>query len=121
MSYSFYKILHIVGILAIFMSLGALCLHTLNNGERKFPNRLWTMILHGIGMAFTLVAGFGLLARIGLTGAWPGWVWMKLAIWLSLGGVTTLILTKKVPAKVLWVAILGLGGLAAFLANYKPF
>ena len=122
MSYSFYKILHILGVLAVFMSLGAIALHAMNGGDKKFANRKWTMIFHGMGIVFILVSGFGLLARIGVTqGGLPGWIYAKLFIWLILSGIIAAIPRMQNSAKILWIIVLSLGTLGGYLANYKPF
>lgn len=119
MSYEFYKVLHLTGIIMIFTSLGAALLHSMNGGERKYPHRKWVMISHGIGMAMVLVAGFGLLARLGLK--MEGWAIAKLAIWLYLGGVMAIIYRKPKLSKHIWLAIVLAGAVAAWLANAKPF
>lgn len=121
MSYGFYKVLHLVSILSIFLALGAVCLHAAQGGEKKYPFRKWVLATHGIGTTVALVAGFGLLARIGLIGGFPGWVWAKLTIWVILGFIVAII--PRVPnlAVFWWVLVLVLGGTAGYLANYKPF
>jgi hypothetical protein len=69
-----------------------------------------------------LVSGFGALAKIGLSnpGIWPGWLWLKAFIWLLFGGVIVLI--RRVPrlTTLLWWVLPILGGLAGYLALYKP-
>ena len=63
MSYEFYKIIHILGLVLLFFSLGALIFHSLSGGEKKFALRKFLMIQHGIGLLLVLTGGFGLLAR----------------------------------------------------------
>lgn len=121
MSYGFYKIMHLIGIFGIFLSLGGLTLHIMCGGERKFPKRKWVLITHGIGMLLTLVAGFGLLARLGIITAWPGWIWGKLIIWLIFGIIVSIVPRWPRWSAALWLFFLFLGGYAAYLANYKPF
>ncbi|MCB0411420.1 MAG: hypothetical protein KDD22_02770 [Bdellovibrionales bacterium] len=121
MSYEFYKVLHLVGVLGIFLSLGALTLHIMNSGEKKFSHRRWVMITHGIGMLLVFVAGFGLMARLNIMGSWPGWIWTKLGFWLVLGVAPAFILRMSKAAGMIWVGIWIVGGLAAYLARFKPF
>ena len=122
MSYQFYKVVHIIGIVCIFSSLGAILLNSLIDGERKFKNRKWVMIIHGVGMLVTLTGGFGLMARLNMMGdGWPGWIHAKLTIWLFLGLVVAIIPRKPKLALPIWFTIIALAGCAAYLANYKPF
>lgn len=121
MSYGFYKVLHLVSIMALYLALGAMIFHMMSGGSKKFPKKKFLMITHGVALFFILLAGFGLLARLSIVQMpWPLWVWLKLAVWLSLGGITTLIYRKPKIAATLWVITFVLGGLAAYLANYKP-
>ncbi len=122
MSYSFYKIIHIFGILALFMALGGLALHTMNGGDKKFANRKWVLLFHGLGLTVILISGFGLLARIGVAhGGLPLWVYAKLLIWLVMGGIIAAIPKMKSSSKPMWLVILSLGTLAGWLAGTKPF
>ena len=121
MSYGFYKVLHLISIMGIFLSLGALTLHVMAGGARKFPQRKWILITHGLGVAIALVAGFGLMARLGMMGqGFPLWIWGKLAIWLFFGLVVALVPRWPKSAGIVWILVLVLGGTAAYLANFKP-
>ncbi len=63
----------------------------------------------------------GTLARLGVTGGFPGWVWAKLALWLVVGASAAVI--KRAPGfsvHLLWLMPV-LGGVGAWLAIYKPF
>ena len=120
MSYPVYKIIHLVGVIMVFVSLGGLVLHMINQGDAKFKNRRFVMITHGVGMAVALVGGFGLMARIGITTSWPLWLWLKLAIWFVLGGAIAFILRKPSLAKLNWALLFVIAGVAVYLANFKP-
>lgn len=121
MSYGFYKVLHLISIMAVYLALGAMIFHMMNGGGKKFPKKKFLMITHGIALFFILLAGFGLLARLQITQMpWPIWVWLKLAVWLVLGAITAIIYRKPKWAAVLWFVTLALGGYAAYLANFKP-
>lgn len=121
MSYEFYKVLHIIGAFAVILALGGLTLHIMNGGTRNYPHRRFIMITHGIALFLILVAGFGLLARLGLTSNMPGWAWAKLVIWVLLGVIPAVIYRKTQLAMVNWFVILALAGAAAWLAINKPF
>ena len=116
MSYEFYKTLHIVGIMLVFMSLGATVLHAANGGTREQnPSRKLVAALHGIGLLVIVVAGFGMLARNGgMNAGLPGYIHPKLLIWLLLGAAPVLIARKPGLAKAMWLIIPLLGATAAF-------
>jgi hypothetical protein len=121
MSYQAYKVIHILGVLFVFASLGALMLAAREGVERGNGRKLAGMT-HGIALLLVLVAGFGTLARLGLgnPATWPMWVWIKLAIWLVLGGIIVLIRRAPQLGTLLWWLLPLLGGIAAWAAIFKP-
>ncbi len=120
MSLLTYKLLHILGILFTFTAVGGVCMHVANGGDKASNrSRAASSALHGVGLLITLVAGFGLLARIG--GGFPGWVIAKLVIWLLLGAALMIPYRSPALAKPMLWALPLLGALAAYLALYKPF
>lgn len=116
MSYEFYKIIHIVGIILVFMALGAALLHRGNGGTREHnPSRKLVSAQHGLGLLLILVAGFGMLAvRQMMTNGLPGFIHPKLLVWILLGAAPVLI--NRVPRSVptLWVVLPLLGAIAAY-------
>ena len=123
-SYSFYKVVHIFGILLTWSALGALVLHAANGGDKSTnKKRGLVAATHGIGMVIILVGGFGLLARIGQMhgSGFPVWIWIKLGIWVLTGALIMLPLRVPKLATPLWFLIPMLGGVAAYTAGYKPF
>ncbi len=121
LSYSVYKVMHLVALFALLMSLGGLVLARLNHSDKHFKGRRWALIFHGVSLFFVLLGGFGLLARLNIHTPWPGWIWVKLGLWLLLGGVTVLIMRKPEWSKALWVTILLIAGYGVYVAHYKPF
>jgi hypothetical protein len=121
MSYQAYKVIHILGVLFVFASLGALMLASREGVERGNGRKLAGMT-HGIALLLVLVAGFGTLARLGLgnPGVWPMWVWIKLTIWIVLGGIIVLIRRAPQLGTLLWWLLPLLGGIAAWAAIFKP-
>ena len=69
-----------------------------------------------------LVAGFGTAAQLGLPnpGTWPMWLWIKVAVWLVLGGIIVLIRRAPQLTTLLWWLLPLLGGIAAWAAIFKP-
>ncbi|QQO54286.1 MAG: hypothetical protein N838_13990 [Thiohalocapsa sp. PB-PSB1] len=119
MSYVFYKVMHLTGIMMTMTALGAAILQTMNSGENRFPHKKLVGLLHGFGLLLALVGGFGLIARLGLD--FHGWLWLKSLIWLILGAIITLIYKKRQWGLPLWLGLIAIGGFAAWLANTKPF
>jgi len=116
-----YKILHVFSVILTFTVLGGLALHAANGGNRDSnASRKLTGILHGLGMLMILVSGFGLLARLGMN-EFPLWVWLKLAIWVLIGASAVVIKRSPALSRALLLLLPLLGGVAAWLALYKPF
>ena len=120
MSYTFYKLLHFSGIFLILTSLGAIASHKLQGGTKEnFKNRKFFMMFHGIGLLVSFVAGFGLIAKAGISfGA--GWIYVKMAIWLALG-MYPVIFYKKGNSKAPYFVMLALLFVAIYTVEYKPF
>jgi hypothetical protein len=123
MSYGFYKVLHLTGVMLLFFSLGGMTLQALlgapapAEGQRP-PGRGLLLAFHGVGMLLLLVAGFGALAKLGVGGV-PPWALGKLGIWLALGLAPVLLRRKPELARPLAFALPLLGFLAAALAIHK--
>ncbi len=120
MSYDFYKVLHFFGLFMVFTALGGQIVAALYGvNAKEQPGRKWIAIYHGLGLLIMLVAGFGLVAKLGV--GFPGWVVAKLLIWLALGGIGAVAARKKHLASMIWIFVILLGLAAAYLAHYKPF
>ena len=122
MPYEFYKVLHLLAILVLFTAMGGLAMVTLRGGtdEELKAARKPLVILHGVALLVIFVAGFGLVAKLGMMqSGWPKWIFGKLAIWVILGGAVAML---KRPMGIAWYLLLPVvGGLGAWLAVYKPF
>ncbi len=114
-----YKVLHVFGVLLAFTALGGLTLRALSGSREKGPADKLAGITHGVALLIILVSGFGLIAKLGY--GFPLWVWLKLAIWLVIGAALALVRRMPQHAGIFWIALPLLGGVAAYLALYKPF
>lgn len=121
MTYQFYKVLHLLGIFMVIATLGGMILHVANGGTRDFMLRKRVSMVHGVGLLFALIGGFGLLARLGLVNGLPGWAIAKLVLWLTLGGLPALVYRKREIAKYFMPLTILLAALACWFAVYKPF
>ncbi len=121
MSYLVYKLLHLLGVVLVLAAAGGVAVHAANGGRRE-ENELRGVLasMHGIGLILSLVAGFGLLGKIG-AGMPPPWAWAKLLIWLVFGAALTLSYRSRALARRLVIAVPLLAALAGYLALYKPF
>ena len=123
MSPELYKLVHIAGILMVFMSLGGLALHGINGGTKDSNNaRRLTASTYGLGLFLILLGGFGWLGASGMmSGGMPGWTWAKLGVWMAVGGLLALPTVKPEFSRLVWLAAPILGVIAAWLARGKPF
>jgi hypothetical protein len=123
LSHSVYNVLHVIGIILVMAALGGLCLHTINGGTREGnPSRRLIVTMHGTGVLLILLGGFGMLARIGFEQGepFPGWLVVKISIWLLLAVAVMIPYRRPALARPLLLALPVLGGLAAIMAIYKP-
>lgn len=121
--HSLYNLVHIVGIILAMLALGGATILAMATpaGTTPRPTRRLLAILHGIGVFLVLLGGFGMLARLGITqGGFPGWIWVKLAVWAIVAAALFLPRRNPAIAKPLLLALPVLGGLAAYMAIYKP-
>jgi hypothetical protein len=116
-----YKVLHLLGVVLLFTAFGGL-LVAARAGVQTGVSRKVAGITHGVALAVILIAGFGALAKLGLSnpGIWPLWVWLKLVIWLLLGAAVVAIKRSPRSATLLWWVLPLLGAAAGWLALTKP-
>ena len=121
-AYQIYKIIHVVGVLFLFLSVGAVVIHSIGGGEKSaIPARKLVAASHGIGLLLLLVSGFGLLARLQIPWPFPNWIWAKVIIWLLFAFVNYLVFVAYSGRAIkLWFLYLILGSIAAFLGIVKP-
>jgi hypothetical protein len=105
-----YKVIHLAAVIILFGALGA-SIYTSSNKDNKLAG-----ILHGISLLLILISGFGLIARI-WDSQWQWWMFIKMAIWLLLGGAYTLGKKRLISENTAFGIVLGLGILAVILGN----
>jgi hypothetical protein len=119
-----YKLLHIVGVMLAFAALGGLAL-TVENGATKQTSRSRKLIAmtHGIAMFLVILGGFGALARLNIShgGGLPGWIIVKLLVWLAMAAIVVLPYRKPASARAVFWALPVLGVIAVSMALWKPF
>lgn len=122
-SHSAYWYMHIFGIGLLILAVGGVSLHAMSGGTKATSGgRGIAAASHGVGLLLILVAGFGMLARLGIVqGGLPGWVWAKLVTWTLIGGLFMVPYRKPGLSKLVWVSTAGLVLFAAWLGHSKPF
>jgi len=117
-----YKLLHLLGIMLLFASLGGMAILGLRGGEDREvkPLRKQLVIAHGVSLLVVFVAGFGLMARLGIMSDWPTWIFLKLGLWLVLGAAVAVVRRTPELGR-LWLWLLPLvGAAAAWIAFTHP-
>ena len=117
MSYEFYKILHFAGLILTLTSLTGYIFYFMQN--KTNDKKKFFSVLHGVGLLIILVSGFGLAARLGYMHGLPNWIYIKLGIWLALGGAATVIKRQVLSPMVTYALVVTLGILAAITAVTK--
>ncbi len=118
MTVEIYRLLHLAGVLMVFLAFGGLIGRSLLGVDGVKLKKL-AGITSGVGLILVLLGGFGLLAK--LSYGFPGWAMVKLAVWIALGGLIAVANRKPNLAKCLWWGILILGLIAASMVVWKPF
>ena len=119
MNPSFYQVLHIVGISMVFLGYGALLARSMAAPENVSIRKLGS-ITSGIGLLLILVAGFGLIPKLGHSYT-ETWILVKLIIWLLLGGLIVLINRKPQLAMLLWCLLIALSATATIMVYVVRF
>lgn len=119
--YEVYKVLHIVGVLLTFAVLGGLAL-TVANGATRSTSSVRRLIaaVHGTGTFIILLGGFGALARLGMNGGLPLWIWIKLVCWVVIAGLVVVPYRRPELARPVFWLLPVVGAIAAWAAVYKP-
>jgi hypothetical protein len=119
----FYEVIHIIGIAMLFVAIGGVAVHAANGGTKaNTSTRGLVSAVFGLGAFLILLGGFGMMARLGLIkGAPPGWLAVKMLIWLALSGLVLLPYRRPALARPFFLLLPLLAGVAVYMALYKPF
>lgn len=121
-SYKLYKILHLAGVVAVCMSVAGLAFHAWLGGTKQAAGsaRKKLLAVHGAAMFVSLLGGMGAAATAGYLQSgepFPGWIALKLAIWLLFGALPVLPHRAPKAASWLFVAVPLLVAFAAWTAG----
>ena len=119
MNPNIYQVLHVVGILMLFLGYGALLARSMAAPDNVSVRKLCS-ITSGVGLLLILVAGFGLISKLGHSFVAP-WLIVKMVILLALGGLIVLINRKPQLAVMLWWLLIALGAVAASMVYIVRF
>lgn len=114
MSAEFYRLVHVIAVLMLFVGLGGVLAGTRDGG--KAPPLY--LALHGVGLLAMLIAGIGFAHKSGL--GFPNWVIAKIGCWVILAAVPTLVRKGVLQRQVAVLLVVAIGGAAAWLAT-RPF
>ncbi len=121
-TFATYKIVHLLGVFLLFLSMGNLLGHAANGGDKQSNKmRGLSMAFHGSSLVLLLVAGFGMLAKGGISFGGNPWIHIKLTIWLIMGALV--VVPGRFPqlARPVFLVMPVLGLISAWLAIAKPF
>lgn len=121
MSYSFYKILHMIGIMTLFVGLASILILAFVGQLKSSRAKMIGFATHGLGLFLMILSGFGMAAKLQMFAELPGWLYAKIGIWLLLGLAISLLKRKPQWAFGNLIVVIALGGTAAWLAITKPF
>jgi hypothetical protein len=119
-----YKLIHLLGILMLFSGLSGVLFAAFvaTPGPVKMQARLLGSIFHGVGLILVLLGGVGMAHRLGLFhGAIPYWLLGKMVIFVYFGMAIMMAKRRPWAISILLPTFILLGGVAAYLALFKPF
>lgn len=115
MSPEFYKLIHLIGLICLFISIGGFLAY---EGDPSRKVKLVGM-LHGIGLLLLVVSGFGMQAK--LQYGFPFWIILKVVLWLALGALLTLAKKGTLSPKNAILLGLLLGAVATYAGLFGKF
>jgi len=104
-----YKFIHFIGLIVFFTGIGA----ALASDTKKPASFRFAAMAHGIGFLLILVSGVGMWHKLGLKIG--SWMIIKLIILFALGAALPLIKNRVMPIPAIWLLVMILGSVAAYL------
>ena len=117
MSVQFYYVMHLTGILPVFTAYGLLIARSMLGSSEPAPRKLGA-IASGVGLVLILISGFALLAKLGF--GWPLWSFIKMGVWLLLGGLIVGVNRAPQLSRIWFWVVITLGFVAVFSVYLKP-
>lgn len=121
MPYEIYKMIHFTGLILLFSGLTCLLTLKVAGVPLQGASKKFAFISHGVGLFLVLLGGFGLMARLGMATSWPNWIYAKLAIWLYFGAAVVLVKRRGHLGWPLYIPLITVFIVAAYIATFKPF
>lgn len=115
MSPEIYRVLHAVGALLLFLSLGGLLLAPADGKPSKLA-----MPLHGLALLVMVIAGVGTVHKDPSVD-WGNWLYAKIGCWVFLAVLPVLVRKGMVPRVLGLLLAIAAGATAVWLAQAKPF
>lgn len=112
----YYRLIHVVGVLLVFVGLGGVLANAAKDGPKPSPIYY---ALHGIGLLALLVAGIGFVHKAGLP--WANWMSVKVACWVVLGVAPILVRKGYLTRFLALLLVLAVGAGAVYLVQWRPF
>src|SRR3982751_1537824 len=94
MSFEFYKVVHICGLLFLFTGLVSVLILAMTGQMQNKRAKVLAFATHGLGLFLMLLGGFGMAARMQLFQNLPGWLYAKIGIWVLLAVAVSLLKRK---------------------------
>ncbi len=115
MTLELYRVLHVLGLALLMISTGVALA-----SPKDAPHKA-SMIFHGVGLLLLLVAGFGMLSRLGLSAPndWQSWIWAKIGAWVFAAVLPVLVRRGVIPRPLGWIVALAIAGFAAYAGITK--
>jgi len=120
LSYTTYKLVHLVGVFVLLSGIAGLwTLGSFSDSPGYAKARKGLMAMHGIAIFIVLFGAFGALVQLRIDFPWPPWIWLKIGIWVVLGGLPALLSRSSGASKVLFLIAPLLAAVAAWAAINK--
>jgi hypothetical protein len=109
MSAPFYLVVHLTGVILLFIGLGSALM------PEDTPQRKVGLRFHGLGLVLLLVGGFGLVAKLKTGFDW--WVIVKLVLWFGFGAMPIIGKRGLLPTPLAWTIAVVCGIVAIVLGT----